>query len=108
MAHQEMKTSTQNLDRDIPMALRGDPDDLLLVRCVKTRWDQIPRHILPKNLFKSPNRFFIDRILGKNRHRKLPRKLPKPEGITPVILVARRAINHPVIIQIKSRMDSGV
>ena len=109
MAHEEVDDLAVNVDRNVPVALRRQPEDAQLGRAVpvgRRRGRRIirkarVRHVLPEKVLEGPHLVVQDRVLREDRHSELSREEAKPERVV-------RTRDNPVVVQVEARRDPGV
>jgi hypothetical protein len=103
-------------DRQVPVALRGEPKDVELVRRVpvsrrrglRVVREQRAGHVLPAKEPEGACVLAVDRQAGEDGEAELPRELAEAEGVVPVEARTGRGHDLSVVVEVLARGDAGV
>ena len=109
MAHQEVDHLGADADRNVPVALRREPEHLELLARVpvgRLRGRRIvgqerARHVLPEEPLARADVVVRDWKPRVHRHAELPREGPEPEGVV-------RTADRAVVVEVEARGDASV
>ena len=86
-------------DRDVPVALGREPQDVDFVRRVEGRRDQVPGHVLPLEELERAHLVVRDRVLREHDHPELPRERAEAERVVAIPQCARRRHDAPLLFK---------